>query len=101
MIFCSSHSLNSWFSFSGKDEVFILLGAWDGDPEKFILSYLTPLGQAFLGKKPGEESEFEVDNNIRKYRVNTIERYTVAGPTVDHPESGSEDDSEWIFSNSN
>ena len=79
---------------SGKDEVFILLGAWDGDPEKFILSYLTPLGQAFLGKKPGEESEFEVDNNIRKYRVNTIERYTVAGPTVDHPESGSEDDSE-------
>ena len=79
---------------SGKDEVFILLGAWDGDPEKFILSYLTPLGQAFLGKKPGEESEFEVDNNIRKYRVNTIERYTVAGPTVDHPESGSEDHSE-------
>ena len=79
---------------SGKDEVFILLGAWDGDPEKSILSYLTPLGQAFLGKKPGEESEFEVDNNIRKYRVNTIERYTVAGPTVDHPESGSEDDSE-------
>ena len=79
---------------SGKDEVFILLGAWDGDPEKFILSYLTPLGQALLGKKPGEDSEFEVDNNIRKYRVNTIERYTVAGPTVDHPESGSEDNSE-------
>jgi transcription elongation GreA/GreB family factor len=79
---------------SGKDEIFILLGAWDGDPEKFILSYLTPLGQALLGKKPGEDSEFEVDNNIRKYRVNTIERYTVAGPTVDHPESGSEDNSE-------
>jgi transcription elongation GreA/GreB family factor len=79
---------------SGKDEIFILLGAWDGDPEKFILSYLTPLGQALLGKKPGEDSEFEVDNNIRKYRVNTIERYTVSGPTVDHPESGSEDNSE-------
>ena len=79
---------------SGKDEEFILLGAWDGDPEKSILSYLTPLGQAFLGKKPGEESEFEVDNNIRRYRVNTIERFTVAGPTVGHSESGSEDDSE-------
>lgn len=67
---------------SGIDEVFILLGAWDGDPEKQILSYLTPLGQSFLGKKPGEEAEFEIDNNIRRYRVNTIERYTVAGPSV-------------------
>ena len=75
---------------SGEDEVFILLGAWDGDPEKQILSYLTPLGQAFLGKKSGEESEFEIDNNIRRYRVNTIERYTVAGPTVIE-ESGSEE----------
>ena len=44
---------------SGKDEVFILLGAWDGDPEKQILSYLTPLGQAFLGKKPSEDAEFD------------------------------------------
>ena len=59
-------------------------------PSEFILSYLTPLGQALLGKKPGEDSEFEVDNNIRKYRVNTIERYTVDGPTVDHSESDSE-----------
>ena len=53
------------------------------------MSYLTPLGQAFLGKKPGDEAEFEIDNNIRRYRVNTIERYTVAGPTVIE-ESGSE-----------
>ncbi len=74
---------------SGKDEVFILLGAWDGDPEKQILSYLTPLGQAFLGKKPSEEAEFEIDNNIRRYRVNSIERYIVAGPTANE-ESDSE-----------
>ncbi|MEC7883549.1 MAG: GreA/GreB family elongation factor [Verrucomicrobiota bacterium] len=67
---------------TGNDELFILLGAWDGDPEKHILSYLTPLGQAFLGKKPGEETELEIDNNTRRYRINTIEKYTVAGPTV-------------------
>ena len=67
---------------TGNDELFILLGAWDGDPEKHVLSYLTPLGQAFLGKKPGEETELEIDNNTRRYRINTIEKYTVAGPTV-------------------
>ena len=67
---------------SNKEETFILLGAWDGDPDNQILSYLTPLGQAFLGKKPGEEAEFQIDNDTRRYRINTIERHTVAGPTV-------------------
>jgi transcription elongation GreA/GreB family factor len=67
---------------SNQEETFILLGAWDGDPDNQVLSYLTPLGQAFLGKKPGEEAEFQIDNDTRRYRVNTIERHTVAGPTV-------------------
>ena len=67
---------------SNQEETFILLGAWDGDPDNQILSYLTPLGQAFLGKKPGEEAEFQIDNDTRRYRVNAIERHTVAGPTV-------------------
>ena len=74
----------SWLSpiSSNKEETFVLLGAWDGDPDNQILSYLTPLGQAFLGKKPGEEAEFQIDNDTRRYRINTIERNTVAGPTV-------------------
>jgi len=67
---------------SNKEETFVLLGAWDGDPDNQILSYLTPLGQAFLGKKPGDEAEFQIDNDTRRYRINTIERHTVAGPTV-------------------
>ena len=67
---------------SNQEETFILLGAWDGDPDNQILSYLTPLGQAFLGKKQGEEAVFQIDNDTRRYRVNSIERHTVAGPTV-------------------
>ena len=69
-----------------KEEIFILLGAWDGDPDNQILSYLTPLGQAFLGKNPGDEAEFQIDNDTRRYRINTIERHTVAGPTVTEEE---------------
>ncbi len=67
---------------SNKRESFIVLGAWDGDPDNQILSYLTPLGQAFLGKKPGEEAGFEVDHEAKRYRIECIERYTVAGPTT-------------------
>ena len=66
---------------TGKVEVFIILGAWDGDPDNQILSYLTPLGQSFLGKKPGEEAVFELDQESRRYRVESIERHTVSGPT--------------------
>ncbi|HJN88831.1 MAG TPA: GreA/GreB family elongation factor, partial [Verrucomicrobiota bacterium] len=67
---------------SNKQETFIVLGAWDGDPDNHILSYLTPLGQAFLGKKPGEEAEFEVGHEAKRYRIESIERHTVAGPTT-------------------
>ena len=76
---------------SNKEETFVLLGAWDGDPDNQILSYLTPLGQAFLGKKQGEEAEFQIDNDTRRYRINTIERYTVAGPTVTEDDEETEE----------
>ena len=65
-----------------KPETFIVLGAWDGDPDNQILSYLTPLGQAFLGKKLGEEAEFEVDHEAKRYRIESIEQHTVAGPSA-------------------
>ena len=35
----------------GKDEVYYVVGAWDGNPEKNWLSYKTRLGEQFLGKK--------------------------------------------------
>ena len=39
---------------TGKSETYTILGAWDGDPEKHILSYLTTIGQAIIGHKVGE-----------------------------------------------
>ena len=67
---------------TNKQETFIVLGAWDGDPDNQILSYLTPLGQAFLGKKPGDEAKLEVDEESRCYRIESIEQHTVAGPSA-------------------
>ena len=67
---------------TNKQESFIVLGAWDGDPDNQILSYLTPLGQAFLGKKPGDEAKLEVDEESRRYRIDSIEQHTVAGPSA-------------------
>ena len=75
---------------TNKQETFIVLGAWDGDPDNQILSYLTPLGQAFLGKKPGDEAKLEVDEESRRYRIDTIEQHTVAGPSAVADEDAAE-----------
>ena len=39
---------------SKKQESYTILGAWDGDPDRHIISYQTAIGQALLGKKPAE-----------------------------------------------
>src|SRR5882672_6543000 len=54
-------------------EQFTILGAWDSEPEKGIVSYLTPLAQALLNKKAGEEVEFEMDGTKKRYRIDSIE----------------------------
>ena len=39
---------------SKKEETYTILGAWDGDPDRHVISYQTAIGQALLGKKTGE-----------------------------------------------
>ncbi|MGA2748136.1 MAG: GreA/GreB family elongation factor [Verrucomicrobiota bacterium] len=56
-------------------EKFIILGAWDSNPEKGIISYLTPVAQGLLNKKPLEEVEVPVENAIKRYRIDTIVAY--------------------------
>ena len=41
----------------GEERSMTMLGAWDGDPEKNIVSYLTEIGQALLGKVVGDVAE--------------------------------------------
>lgn len=38
---------------SGEEQSYTILGAWDGDPDRHVISYQTAIGQALLGKKPG------------------------------------------------
>ncbi len=58
---------------AGHPEAFTILGAWDSDPDKGVVSYLTPLAQALLNKKIGEEVEFEMDGSKKRYRIDGIE----------------------------
>src|SRR5216110_1305236 len=39
---------------SNKEETYTILGAWDGDPDRHVISYQTAVGQALLGHEIGE-----------------------------------------------
>src|SRR6059058_5097697 len=39
---------------ANKEETYTVLGAWDGDPDRHIISYQTAIGQALLGHEIGE-----------------------------------------------
>jgi len=56
-------------------EHFTILGAWDSDPDKGIISYLTPVGQSLLNHKPGDEVEVPVEGGKKRYRLNAITAY--------------------------
>jgi len=38
---------------TNEDETYTILGAWDGNPERHIISYQTAIGQALLGHETG------------------------------------------------
>jgi transcription elongation GreA/GreB family factor/transcription elongation factor GreA-like protein len=56
-------------------ERFTVLGAWDSDPEKGVISYLTPVAQALLNRKVGEDVGFEMEGAKKRYRIDAIEAY--------------------------
>jgi transcription elongation GreA/GreB family factor len=57
---------------------FTILGAWDSDPEKDVVSYLSPVAQSLLGHKAGDEVEFELHGVLHRHRVESIQPYKTA-----------------------
>jgi len=47
---------------SSQEETYTVLGAWDGDPERHIISYQTAIGQSLLGKRPGDRVTLNTDH---------------------------------------
>ncbi len=62
---------------TSKQERYTFLGAWDGNPEKGILSYLTVIGQGLLGHRVGETINLpdESGSNARPVRIESIVAY--------------------------
>jgi len=72
---------------SGQEESYTVLGAWDGDPERHIISYQTAIGQSLLGKRNGDRVTLNTDHGTATYEVIEIRAAPVdvaPAPVEDH-----------------
>jgi transcription elongation GreA/GreB family factor len=63
---------------ANQPETFTILGAWDSDPDKGVISYLSPVAQSLLNSKVGDEVEFEFQGAKHRHRIEHIEIFKAA-----------------------
>lgn len=54
-------------------QTFLILGSSETNPQKNIISHLSPLGRALMGRKIGETVSLEVGGKILSYTIVAIE----------------------------
>ena len=58
---------------TNEEETYTILGAWDGDPDRSIISYQTAIGQSLLGHRLGEVVEISAEGDSGRYSIIAIE----------------------------
>ena len=56
-----------------KEEKFTILGPWESNASEGIISYLSPLGNALLDLRQGEDKQFTINGHQYDYTVQSIE----------------------------
>jgi transcription elongation factor GreA len=59
---------------TGQEESYVILGPWESNPARNVISYLSPLGLALWDHREGEELEFTINQNEFHYTVQAIEK---------------------------
>jgi transcription elongation GreA/GreB family factor len=67
---------------TNQTETFTILGAWDSDPDKGIISYLTPVAMALVNHKVGDEVEIELQSGKHRHRIEKIEAWKIEDSTT-------------------
>src|SRR5881296_1929619 len=56
-----------------KEETYTILGAWDGNPDRHIISYQTAIGQALLGREVGQTVSLNKDDDGTQFTITSIQ----------------------------
>ena len=55
------------------EETYTILGAWDGDPDRHIISYQTAIGQALLGHEIGDAVSLNTEHGAAQFTIVSIQ----------------------------
>ena len=56
-----------------KEETYTILGAWDGDPDRHLISYQTAIGQALLGHEIEETVSLNTEHGSAEFTIVSIQ----------------------------
>jgi transcription elongation factor GreA len=54
---------------TNEETAYQLLGPYESDPEKGIISVTSPLGQALIGKEAGDEVKAKTPGGVREFEI--------------------------------
>jgi transcription elongation factor GreA len=58
---------------TNQRQTYTVLGAWDGDPDRHVISYQTAIGQALLGHSVNETIALNTDHGPTQFTIVSIE----------------------------
>jgi transcription elongation GreA/GreB family factor len=58
---------------TNNEETYTVLGAWDGDPDRHIISYQTAIGQALLGHAVAETIPLNTEDGVAQFIIVSIQ----------------------------
>ena len=60
----------------GEISEFTIMGPWDADTEKNIISYQSPMGKALINKRVGDKASMDFENSHITFEVLSISKYS-------------------------
>ena len=57
----------------GEQKIFSILGSTESDPSKQVISYLSPLGAALMGRQAGETVRLKLAGKDTVYKIISVE----------------------------
>ena len=67
---------------TNHEETYTILGAWDSDPDRHIISYQTAIGQALLGREPGETVSLNREHGSAQFAIVSIQPAPIDEPNT-------------------
>ncbi|PYL77879.1 MAG: hypothetical protein DMF26_02705, partial [Verrucomicrobia bacterium] len=58
---------------TNDEETYTILGAWDSDPDRHIISYQTAIGQVLLGHEISESVSLNTEHGVAQFKIVSIQ----------------------------